>query len=134
MIIFVKRFIAWFSLKPKLDSSVHVPPFFNEREVWWCSVGENVGSEVSGKGEYFRRPVLVLRKLDSFSFIGIPFTTQAKTGTWYANLKIKGKDNNAILSQIRHVDYRRMDKILCSLDHKDFEKIRIKMIDLLSGN
>ncbi|MEK7213812.1 MAG: type II toxin-antitoxin system PemK/MazF family toxin, partial [Patescibacteria group bacterium] len=125
---FIKNFIEWFSIKIRLNNSIHVPPLFNEGEIWWCSIGENVGGEISGKGTYFRRPLLIIRKLDKFSFIGIPLTSQHKVGTWYFNLKVKNKDNFVILPQIRHIDYRRMDKILCTIDNSDFSRWEVPQI------
>lgn len=67
MQLFIKNFIDWFQLKIRIDTHEHKPPFFKDGEIWWCSIGENIGGEISGKGTYFRRPVLVLRKLDAFS-------------------------------------------------------------------
>lgn len=120
MQLFIKNFIDWFQLKIRIDTHEHKPPFFKDGEIWWCSIGENIGGEISGKGTYFRRPVLVLRKLDAFSFIGIPLTSKHKTGSWYSHREIKGKDNYFVLSQARHVDYRRMDKIFCTMRHEEY--------------
>ena len=30
---------------------------FSEGQIWWCIWGENVGTEIDGKGELFLRPV-----------------------------------------------------------------------------
>ena len=49
---------------------------FKEGEVWWCSVGLNVGEEEFGKGERFVRPVLIFKKFTQNSFLGIPLTGQ----------------------------------------------------------
>ena len=57
----VNRFFEWIGLKEKLHRSDHKPPFVSERDVWWASLGENIGSEVNGKSDRFSRPVLVLR-------------------------------------------------------------------------
>lgn len=133
MIIFIKNFIDWFKLKTNIDSKSHIPPLFKDGQIWWCSIGENIGGEISGKGEYFRRPILVVRKLDKYSFIGVPLTSQPKTGTWYFNIKVKNKDNYSILSQVRNVDYRRMDKILGTLNYNELIKIRESLIDLIRG-
>jgi hypothetical protein len=98
---------------------------FNEREIWWCFVGENVGVEISGKGKMFRRPVLVLKKLDKSSFIGIPFTGTKRIGNWYCQILFNNKPNTVILSQIRHFDYRRMANILGTIPKDDFELIKL---------
>lgn len=133
MEFFAKKFADWFSLKIRLDDSAHKPPLFNEGEIWWCSTGENIGSEISGKGSHFRRPVLVIRKLDRFAFIGVPLTSRYKEGTWYFNLRIKDKDNFAILAQVRHVDYRRMDKILSTITSNDLQYIRESLVNIIKG-
>ncbi len=53
---------------------------FKEGEIWWCSIGMNVGTEIFGKGRRFTRPVLVFKKFGSYSFLGIPITSQEKEG------------------------------------------------------
>lgn len=131
---FIKDFIKWITVKIDIDNNNHVPPLFKEGEIWWCSIGENVGGEISVKGNFFRRPVLIIRKLDRFSFIGVPLTTQIKTGTWYKKIKVKEKDNYVILSQIRHVDYKRMDKLLYTLEYNLLNEIRIAVINIIKGN
>ena len=52
--------------------------FFHEREVWWCSLGANIGFEQDGKGEKFARPVLVFKKFNKEVFRAIPLTLQTK--------------------------------------------------------
>ena len=58
----IKRFLEWIGLKEKLHNTEYVPPFFKEGEIWWCHLGENVGTEMNGKGDFFTRPVLILKK------------------------------------------------------------------------
>jgi mRNA interferase MazF len=130
---FIKDFIKWISIKININESEHTPPLFKEGEIWWCSIGENVGGEISGKGDFFRRPVLIIRKLDRFSFIGVPLTTQVKIGTWYKKIKVKEKDNYVILSQIRHTDYRRMDKLLYTIENNLLNEIRVATINIIGG-
>lgn len=133
MNIFIKDFVKWFLVKTNIDSRIYNPPLFKEGQIWWCSIGENVGGEISGKGEYFRRPVLIIRKLDRFSFIGLPITSQTKTGSWYFNLKVNNQDNSIIMSQIRYIDYRRMDKIISTITADDLKIVRESLIELIRG-
>jgi mRNA interferase MazF len=130
---FIKDFVKWFLVKTNIDSRIYNPPLFKEGQIWWCSIGENVGGEISGKGEYFRRPVLIIRKLDRFSFIGLPITSQTKTGSWYFNLKVNNQDNSIIMSQIRYIDYRRMDKIISTITADDLKIVRESLIELIRG-
>ena len=128
---YVKRFSEWFKLKRILDCRFRVPPKFNEGEIWWCSVGENVGIEISGKGIYFRRPVMILRKLDSYSFIGLPISRTVRSGSWYEHVYINELVNTVILSQVRYFDYRRLDKKYLALSVSEICRIKTSFIRLI---
>lgn len=39
-----KDFNSWSQLKQKIDSQEKFP-YFEEREIWWCSIGLNIGHE-----------------------------------------------------------------------------------------
>ena len=43
-----------------------------KKDIWWVSVGVNVGFEEDGKNDNFVRPVLVLKKFNNDMFLGIP--------------------------------------------------------------
>lgn len=49
---------------------------FREREIWWCSIGKNIGAEQDGKNEFFERPVLVCKKYNNEQFFGFPLTSK----------------------------------------------------------
>lgn len=118
-----KNFPAWLKLKEDLHQSNHKPPYFKQREIWWCSLGENVGAEMNGKNKFFRRPVLVIKKLDRYSFLGIPLTGKSKKGTWYVAITHGENKSTAVVSQLRHLDYRRLDKRMATLDEGDFSRV-----------
>jgi hypothetical protein len=40
---------------------------FKEGDIWWCSIGMNVGVEIFGKGKYFARPVIIFKKFSANS-------------------------------------------------------------------
>jgi hypothetical protein len=41
-----RTFDDWNDQKKNLDKSAPTPPLFKEREIWWCTYGVNIGSEV----------------------------------------------------------------------------------------
>ena len=50
MSAFLKEFDKWNELKKKLHNSEKPKKFyFREREIWWCSLGLNIGFEEDGK-------------------------------------------------------------------------------------
>lgn len=54
-----KHFDEWNNIKKALEKNNAEFPF-REREVWWYAAGENLGSEIAGKGTRFSRPILKL--------------------------------------------------------------------------
>ncbi len=106
--------------------------FFREREIWWCRIGKNIGYEQNGKGAFFERPVLVLRKLGNKTFIGIPITTKTKLGNIFVSFDIfPGKKRVAIIGQIRLLDASRLNEKITTLDKLQFEAIRKATKELL---
>ncbi len=71
-----KRFPDWMGIKKNLHEKLTVPPKVNEGDVWWASIGENIGSEINGKNQNFTRPVIILKKLSRTLFFVIPLTTK----------------------------------------------------------
>lgn len=95
-------------------------------------MGENVGVEISGKGAYFTRPVIIFKKLDAFSFIGIALTKTDRSGDRYEKIIISGVTNTVLLAHIHNYDYRRLDKQITILSESDFEMIRQAFIKFIS--
>ena len=120
----IKRFLEWIGLKEKLDKNSSEPPLVKERDLWWISFGENVGSEINGKNKLFSRPGLIFKKLSRGFFLVAPTTTQKKVGSWYVEIKQEGKTMYVCLHQIRVVDYRRLSTRLGQMDSDDFKKIK----------
>jgi mRNA interferase MazF len=120
----MKDFIKWFSLKPKLDSYIHKAPFVSEGDIWWASIGENVGSEIGGKSELFSRPVIIYKKLAHGFYFVIPTATKEKAGSWYVSFTHKEKVTVACLHQARSIDYRRLSTKLGTLSHEDLMTVK----------
>lgn len=106
---------------------------FKEGDIWWCSIGINVGVEIYGKGPDFSRPIVVFKKFNTNSFLGIPLTTQLKNGKWYAVIEFAGKERRAILSQVRVFDAKRLIRKMGMLSSNDFKNIQLKFIDFYSS-
>jgi len=100
-------FNEWNLLKQKINK-IEKPPFFTQKDIWWCSVGCNIGSEIYGKGVRFSRPVLVFKKLNHHSFLGIPLTTKVKDRYGYCLFSFKDKKICAVLGDMKKMDSRRL--------------------------
>lgn len=125
-----KDFDKWNDIKKELDKK-DSRFFFKEGEIWWMSVGLNIAKESCGKGEIFRRPVLVLRKLSSDMFIGLPLSSKEKTGTWFADITVGDDRRTVLLYQIRTFSTNRFESRLTTLDDNDFKKVKEKLEFLL---
>lgn len=126
-----KDFDSWNGKKKQLDGTRR-NLFFKEGEIWWCSMGLNIGEEVYGKGEYFRRPVVVLKKLSHNSCIVMPTTTKKREGSWYHHLHIRSKDRFVMMNQIRFISANRLWVRESALSQGDFQTLK-KSVALLLG-
>ena len=124
MTLFIKNFLGWFHVKPKIDTEKHKPPFVKEGEMWWFHCGENIGAEISGKGDGFTRPGIIYKKLSQYLFLIIPASTKKKTGTWFSSFSFNKENQIACLHQIKIIDYRRLYRIIGELSEKDFKKVQ----------
>ena len=125
------EFVQWSKLKMQLSSHPSTPKII-EGEVWWCSLGRNLGVEMNGKSSLFSRPVLVYKKLGSLGFIGIPFTSKIKTGSWYTGIVFHDKKQTVVLSQIRILSVARLSSRMGTLDIADFERVRKHLLQFLT--
>jgi hypothetical protein len=103
----IKRFAEWFNVKTELDKLIKFPRF-QEGQVWWCYLGENIGHEENGKGSEFLRPVLIVKKFNNRIFYGIPTSTKIKETKYYYPIHIKGRQISLLMSQMRLIDAGRL--------------------------
>ncbi len=126
----IKQFIDWIITKIIIDKKQRLLQI-KEGEVHWCSLGENIGDEENGKGEIFRRPVLVFKKFNNNIFWGIPMSTKNKDNKYYVKVKLKNTEQSAMLSQLRVLDTKRLDQYIGYISKIDFIKIQIQIINII---
>ncbi len=128
-----KEFNVWNLLKQNLDQSERTL-FFREKEIWWCSIGLNLGHEENGKNQFFTRPVLVIRKFNNHLFLGVPLTTQIKENKYYHQVKLKGETQCVMLSQLRTFGTNRMRSRLGELSGEQFLEVRGRLAEMILKN
>jgi|GluameStandDraft_1065615.scaffolds.fasta_scaffold49570_1 mRNA interferase MazF len=124
-----KRFEEWIEVKSDLHK-IAIVRRIREGEIWWCALGENVGVEINGKSKTFARPVLILRKLGKYSFMGIPLTSKEHEGSWYAMFYFRNTAQYAALAQARVVSVSRLYKKIGEADRQDIFLVRDKFRQL----
>jgi mRNA-degrading endonuclease toxin of MazEF toxin-antitoxin module len=114
----------WNKVKQSIDKKTG-QVFFKEREIWWMTLGQNVGHEENGKNEYFERPVLILKVVSHYLLIGIPITSKNKDQ--YYKFCI-GKNNDihqyAIWTQLRVLSSKRLIRKECTVGYEYFQQLR----------
>lgn len=127
------EFFKWIIVKDKINTLGSLRSF-NEREVWWCNCGKNVGVEINGKGSPFTRPFLVLKKFSRHGFLGVPFTTQEHSGkTWYRKITFNNRAQYAVLQQTRFLSAKRLGTKIGKLTYADYISIMNSLFNLLSA-
>lgn len=125
-----KDFAGWAEHKTYIQRQSDIP-FFYEKEIWWASVGHNVGSEEDGKGRKYARPVLIVRKFNRHLFWGIPLSSKQRKGQYYAHAFYMNKLDTVLLSQLRTLDSKRLFERLGQIDELNFVQIQLGLIAIL---
>lgn len=126
-----KDYKIWHGLKTFINN-FKSRKLFNEREVWFCNLGMNIGFEQDGKGNDYLRPVIIIRKFNNEIFWAIPLTKAIKSGRYYYRLKFEATTwSFAILSQIRLIDSKRLKYKVGTIKAVDLVQIKTKLKQLL---
>lgn len=120
---YIKDFAGWNRLKQRLDAKTK-PPFFNEGQVWWCSLGVNVGFEIYGKSCVYTRPVLILKKYSRQTFFGLPLSSKRKDRAAYYPIEFQNSKGSLILDQGRTLDSRRLTERMGEFSEDTFRELK----------
>jgi mRNA interferase MazF len=121
-----KDFDSWNKIKKHRQDKNDLP-LFSEREVWWCALGVNVGSEEDGKGKNYLRPVLILRKFNRSIFYGLPITSKSKEDTFHIPIDSGNIKGSIILSQMRLIDARRLSHRMAKITGNELAEVKKKL-------
>ena len=129
-----KDFETWNKHAQRLNS-IHFEGFFHAREIWWCALGVNIGSEQDGKNNLFERPVLIIRRMrfDQLALIA-PITTKIKDEDDRVCAYIMGEESQILLSQIRVVSRNRLIRRFGTLKREVFNIVLIKIATMILNN
>lgn len=125
-----KTFGDWILLKDKLHNRNKIP-VFKQAEIWWCSIGFNVGHEENGKNQLFNRPILVLRKFNNHLFLGVPLTSKIKENIFYRKISFKGMMQSVMIAQMRVMDSKRLTHKMGEMSEEQFQMIRREVKEMI---
>lgn len=129
-----KDFFVWHNKKKSIHETDIEPPYFKEREVWWVSLGVNVGVEIDGKHELFSRPVIVIRKFNKHMALVIPITNKGKSNKYYFDVSAEDERKyTACLSQIRTISSKRFFRKINTTRELDYVLLADKVAQMIKG-
>lgn len=126
-----KDFDIW-NKEKKLLHKNEQRPFYHEREVWWVSLGMNIGHEQDGTGLNFDRPVVILKGFNKEIFFGVALTGRERKGKYYMPLgNIDERKASAVLSQVRTYDTKRLVRKITTLDDTTYSLLKNRVRNIL---
>ena len=117
-----KDFDNWNEKKKQIHDKTFVD-YVHSREVWWCSLGLNIGFEQDGKHEFFERPVLVIKKFSRDTVLIVPLSSRLKNNNYQINFTHTGKYFSALISQLRLISTKRLRRKMYKMDSSVFGSI-----------
>lgn len=129
-----KDFDKWNTIKQKTDQKI-LPDdfFFYEREIWWCSLGKNIGVEVNGKDEGFERPGIILKVFNKDMMWFLPITSNIKRSPFYYNFSFNNTEQSVMITHIRNISSKRLRRKIGTIADSDFENILAMLIILVKN-
>lgn len=130
----IKDFDKWNTKKKEVNYSIkNILP--KTREVWWLSIGINIGVEEDGKNSNYERPILIVKVFNKRCFLGIPITSVDKNNKkYYFLITYNQKKYFVILSQIRLFSVKRLSRIIYRVDSQNFLKIKKELKRVIGLN
>jgi mRNA interferase MazF len=116
-----KDFNKWNKTKKKIDIKNRID--VKVGEIFWCSLGLNIGVEQNGDFEKFNRPVIIIKKFSRQIVLIAPLTRQKHFGDWYLDINILNQQQQVILNQIKPVDVKRLGNSISQIP-----KVKVKSI------
>ena len=129
----MKDFDKWNDVKKRVNARDDMEIYFHEGDVVWSSMGLNIGYEEDGKGDEYKRPVLIIKKFNKNLFWGLSLTSKAKSNKYHIPIKVKeGKESYVIISQIKLFDKKRILQKIRNISKAELNFIKSEVIKILN--
>jgi mRNA interferase MazF len=121
----LKKFLEWTKIKEFLHFKKN-PPSFNEQEIWWANIGENIGHEENGKDARFVRPFIIIKKFNKDILFGVPCSSVLKESKYYYKISVEMIDFEtvALLSQARTISSKRLVRLIDKVGSGSFRELK----------
>lgn len=131
-----KDYKNWMIVKKKIHSKTLSSKKHHTRvrrgEVYWASIGENIGHEQDGKGNAYSRPVLVYQVFSYNTVLIIPLTRNGKKDKFHCQLELNNAPSFASHSQVKSCDTIRLGtNKIGRLSKLDFYRLSLRFRALI---
>ena len=123
-----KDFDSWNKLKKVINQKNVGDEFnFHAGDIWWTTLGINIGKEIDGKNETFERPSLILKVINKHTLYVLPLTSKEHfLDKYHKKINyINGGSGVVVFSQVRVISSSRLLRRLSKINKKDLKEIQI---------
>lgn len=132
----MKDLDQWNEQKKKIEKRNMSHVYFNEKEIWWCVLGLNIGVEEDGKqsggGGYFMRPVLIHKKFNGRMIYILPISSEIREDQFHFTFSYRQRHCSVLLSQGRIISTKRLMRRIDKMLPADFIACKEKWLALFS--
>lgn len=128
----IKNFNDWNKEKQYIHSS-HQGFHCRPRQIWWCSLGINIGSEIDGKNGQFERPVIIIKFISKEMLLVVPLTTKGFPDRNHFEIKTKKTTSFAKITQIRTMSSKRLLRQIDTLSEDLFLQLKSWISDFIGS-
>jgi mRNA-degrading endonuclease toxin of MazEF toxin-antitoxin module len=129
-----KDFDGWNMVKKNVDrKNIGKNFYFYAREIWWGSLGLNIGAESDGKNDLFERPLLILKVFNKEMLWCLPITSTIKDLPFYYKIKFNNESRSVLVTQIKTISSKRLLRKVEKMNDKDFNEIVNRVISFLKS-
>lgn len=129
----MKDFDFWNENKKEIERALPLELKFREREVWYCSIGLNVGDEQDGKNDLFERPVLVIKKFNAGLAWVLPIASKRVDSEYYHHVPSNMGGFTVVLSQLRIISVKRFNRRIFKIHEKPFAAVIQRLVRIIQG-
>jgi mRNA interferase MazF len=127
----IEIFAHWTKKKIHIHAS-DIRNFPRERQIWWASLGQNIGVEVNGKNEMFERPVLVIKRYSEDASLVVPISSAIREDIYHVSfINHKGENNAVNLSQVRSISSKRFIRKIGKMSVLDYSGIKERLREII---
>lgn len=104
---------------------------FHEGEIWWMSMGANIGSEIDGKNDNFERPGLVIKIISRQTLYILPLTSKIRSDPYHEIITYAERTGSVVFSQARLISSKRLLRKITAISKEQLNKVKVRFFESL---